>query len=90
MGDCPFKRTYPIPPTFLARAAPPPLPAPPHKGNPEPIGRRAPFPPQQHDQPQRGARTRADHGRGQVHNMSVEASGEAAAEYEAHYPEQGP
>jgi len=90
IGDCPFKRTYPISPTFSARAALPALPAPPQRGNPKPIGRRAPFPPQQHDQPQRGARTRSDHGRGQVYNMSAEASGEAAAEYEAQYPEQEP
>jgi len=63
--------------------------APPQRGNSEPIGQRAPFPPQQHDQPQRGARTRADHGRDQVY-MLAEASSEEAAEYEAQYPEQEP
>ena len=63
--DYPFRRVGNMAPVR------PVLPAPPHRGNPEPIGRRAPFPPQQHDQPQRGARTKVDHGRGQVYNMSV-------------------
>jgi len=90
IGDCPFKRNYPIPPTFPARAAPPALPAPPLRRNPEPIDRRAPFPPQQYNHPQRGARPRADYGRGQVHNMAAEVSDEAAAEYETQYLEQEP
>ena len=90
IGDCPFKRNYPIPPAIPARAAPPALPAPPLRRNPEPVDRRAPFPPQQYDHPQRGARPRADYGRGQVHNMAAEVSDEAAAEYEAQYLEQEP
>ena len=82
--DCPFRRvgnTAPVQPV---------LSAPPLRGNPKPVDRRAPFPPQQYDQPQRGVRTRADHGRGQVYNMTAEASDEAAAECEAQYPEQEP
>jgi len=90
MGDCPFKRIYPTPPIFSARASPQALPAPPLRRNPEPIDRRAPLPPQRYDQPQRGARTGADHGRGQVYNMTAEASGEAAEKYEARYLEQEP
>ena len=89
-SGCPFKRTYPTPSTFPALATPPALPAPPLRRNPEPVDRRAPFPPQQHEHPQRGARTRADPGRGQVYDMTAEASGEATAEYETQYPEQEP
>ena len=80
--DCPFRRvgnTTPVRPV---------LPAPPLRRNPEPVDRRAPFPPQQYDQPQRGPRTRVDHGKGQVYNMSAEASGKATAEYETQYSEQ--
>jgi len=43
--DCPFRRVGNIAPVR------PVLPAPPLRGNPEPIDRRAPFPPQQYDQP---------------------------------------
>ena len=50
IGDCPFKRTYPIPPTFPARAAPPALPAPPLRRSQEPVSRRVPLSAQQHDQ----------------------------------------
>jgi len=79
-----------MPPAIPTRATPPALPAPPLRRNPEPVGRRAPFPPQQHDQVQRGARPRADYSRGQVHNMAAEVSDEAAAEYEAQYLEREP
>ena len=85
IGDCPFKRTYSTPSTFPVRVAPPALPAPPLRRNLEPVGRSAPLPSQQYDQPQRRARTSADHGRGQVYNMTTEASGEAAAEYDLLY-----
>ena len=80
--DYPFRRVGNTAPVW------PVLPAPPLRRNPEPVDRRAPFPPQQYDQPQRGPRTRVDHGKGQVYNMSAEASGQATAEYEAQYPEQ--
>jgi len=83
---CPFKITYPTPPIFPARAVPPALPTPPLRRNPEPISRRAQFPPQQYDQTQRGERAEI----GQVYNMTAEESGEAAVEYEAQYPEQEP
>jgi len=87
--DCPFRRVGNMAPVRPALPAPP-LPAPPLRRNPEPVDRRAPFPPQQYDHPQRGARPRADYGRGQVHNMTAEVSDEAAAEYEAQYQEQEP
>ena len=87
--DCPFRRTGNVVPARPALPAPA-LPAPPLRRNPEPVDRRAPFPPQQYNQPQRGVRPRADYGRGQVHNMAAEISDEAAAEYEAQYAEQEP
>jgi len=82
IGGCPFKRTYSTPSTFPVRVAPPALPAPPLRRNLEPVGRSAPLPPQQYDQPQWGARTGGDHNRGQVYNMTAEVSGEVVAEYE--------
>jgi len=87
--DCPFRRIGNMAPIRPALPAPP-FPAPPQRRNPEPVDQRAPFPPQQYDHPQRGARPRADYGRGQVHNMAAEVSDEAAAEYEAQYLEQEP
>jgi len=91
--DCPFRRVGNIAPVRPAPPAPalpaPALPAPPLRRNPEPVDRRAPFPPQQYDHPQRGMRTRADQGRGQVYIMAAEASDDAA-EWEDQYPDQEP
>ena len=80
-----FERTAPVRPAHPAPALPAPLLRP----NPEPVDRRAPFPPQRYDRQQRGMRPRADQGRGQVHVMAAEASG-VAAEWEDQYPEQEP
>ena len=88
LRDCPhrkFGHVAPIRPTLPAPA----LPTPPLRRNPEPVDQRAPFPPQQYDNPQRGARPRVDYGRGQVHIMAAEAS-EDAAECADQYPDQEP
>ena len=66
IGDYPFKRTWNTTPAPLV------LPTPPLRRNPEPIARKAPLLPQQHDQSQREPRARADRGRGQVYNFSTE------------------
>ena len=93
LRDCPhrkFGHMTPARPALPAPAHPAPaLPAPPLRRNPEPVDRRVPFPPQQYAHQQRGLRPRADQGRGQVHLMAVEASGDAA-EWEDQYPEQEP
>jgi len=65
----------------------PALPAPPLRRNTGPVDRRVPFPPQQYGHQQRGARPRADQGRGQGYIMAAEASGDAA-EYGDQYPGQ--
>ena len=82
LGVCPFEKTWNAIPAPLA------LPAPPLGRNPEPIGRRAPLPPQQ-----RGARVGADHGRGQAYNLSAgeaETSDVIVEEQGAQYPDQDP
>jgi len=85
-----FEHTAPVRPALPAPAHPAPaLPAPPLRRSPEPVDRRAPFPPQRYDRQQRGMRPRADQGRGQVHVMAAEASG-VAAEWEDQYPDQEP
>ena len=93
LGDCPhrkFGQVAPIRPALPAPAHPAPaLPAPPLRRNPGPVDRRAPFPPQQYGHQQRGVRARADQGRGQVHFMAAETSGDAA-EWEDQYPDQEP
>jgi len=88
LRDCRYRRfehTAPVRPAHPAPA----LPAPPLRRNPEPVDRRVPFPPQRYDHQQRGMRLRADQGRGQVHVMAAETSGDAA-EYGDQYPDQEP
>ena len=91
--DCPFRRVgnaAPVRPALPAPAHPAPaLPAPPLRRNPEPVDRRAPFPPQQYGHQQRGMRTRADQGRGQTYILAAEAS-EDAAGCADQYPDQAP
>ena len=85
IDDCPFKRTYPTLPIFPARAATQALPALAVRRNSESVVKRDPFPPQQHEQTQRGTRA----GRDQVYNLlagEAEASGEVVAECGAQYP----
>jgi len=93
LRDCPrrtFGHVAPVRPALPATAHPAPaLPAPPLRRYPEPVDRRAPFPPQQYGHQQREMRARADQDRGQVHAMAAEASG-VAAEWEDQYPEQEP
>jgi len=85
-----FEHTAPVRPALLAPAHPAPaIPAPPLRRNPEPVDRRVPFPPQRYDHQQRGLRPRADQGRGQVHLMAAETSGDAA-EWVDQYPYQEP
>ena len=83
LRDCPHRKFGHVAPVRPA------LPAPPLRRNPEPVDRRVPLPPQRYDHQQRGMRPRADQGRGQVHVMAAEASGDAA-EWEDQYPDQEP
>ena len=80
-----FEHVAPVRPAHPAAA----LPAPPLRRNPEPVDRRVPFLPQRYDHQQRGMRARADQGRGRVHVMAAETSGDAA-EYGDQYPDQEP
>jgi len=88
LRDCPHRKVGQVAPVRPAHPAPA-LPAQPLRRYPEPVDRRAPFPPQRYDHQQRGMRARADQGRGQVHAMAAETSG-VAAEWEDQHPDQGP
>ena len=82
MIECPFKKLRNATPVRLA------LPAPPPGRNPEPVGRRAPLPPQQ-----RGSRIGVDRGRVQAYYLSAgeaEASVVVADGQGAQYPDQEP
>jgi len=82
MVKCPFKKLRNATPIRLA------LPAPPPGRNPEPVGRKAPLPPQQ-----RGAGVGADRERGQAYYLSAgeaEASVVVTEGQGAQYPDQEP
>ena len=83
MRDCPFRRVgniAPIRPTLLTL---------PVRRNLDPLAEELLFHPSGMINAEK-ARTGADHGRGQVYNMTAEALGDAATKYEAQYPEQEP
>jgi len=86
----PFRPARPAPSHPYRPALPAPvrlaLPAPPLRRNPEPVDRRAPYPPQQYG---RGARPRADQGRGQGYILITEVSDDTA-ECGDQYPDQDP
>ena len=98
LRDCPHRKfghvapvrpalPVPVRPALPAPSHPvPALPVPPLRRHPEHVDRRAPFPPQQYG---RGARPRADRGRGQGYIMAAEASDDAA-ECGDQYPDQEP
>ena len=58
----------PVRPAHLAPA----FPAPPPRRNPGPVDRRAPIPPQQNDQQQRGVKTGADQSRAEASDSAAE------------------
>jgi len=90
LRDCQYSKFGQVAPVRPALPVPvrPALPAPPLRRNLEPVDRRAPFSPQQYGHQRRGARPRADQGRGQGYIMVAEASDDAA-EYGDQYPGQG-
>ena len=69
--NCPHRKFGQVAPVRPAHPAPA-LPAQPPRRNPEPVDLRAPFPPQQNDQQQRGVKTGADQSRAEASVSAAE------------------